>query len=105
MTELAGKVALVTAAAGAGVGQATARRLAVAGAHVVVTDVHERRTHEESASIAADHPGTTVVGLPMAAGHRGQVDAVIAEVTRTLGPVQILVNNAAINVVGSIFDY
>ena len=29
----------------------------------------------------------------------------IGEVTRTLGPVQILVNNAAVNVVGSIFDY
>ena len=29
----------------------------------------------------------------------------IGEVTRTLGPVQILVNNAAVNVIGSIFDY
>jgi NAD(P)-dependent dehydrogenase (short-subunit alcohol dehydrogenase family) len=103
--EFEGRVALVTAAAGAGIGQATARRLAAAGARVVVTDVHERRTREVTAAIAADHPDTTVIGLPMDAGDRDQIDAVVDEVTRTLGPVQILVNNAAINVVGSIFDY
>ena len=104
-TEFDGRIALVTAAAGAGIGQATARRLAAGGARVVVTDVHERRTREVAAAIAADHSGTTVVGLPMDAGDREQIDAVIAEVTRTLGPVQILVNNAAVNVIGSIFDY
>jgi 3-oxoacyl-[acyl-carrier protein] reductase len=103
--EFDGRVALVTAAAGAGIGQATARRLAAGGARVVVTDIHERRTREVAAAVAADHPDTTVVGLPMDAGDRAQIDDVIAEVTRTLGPVQILVNNAAVNVVGSIFDY
>ena len=41
----------------------------------------------------------------MDSGDRDQIDAVIGEVTGTLGPVQILVNNAAVNVVGSIFDY
>ncbi len=105
MSEFDGRVALVTAAAGAGIGQATARRLAAGGARVVVTDIHERRTREVAAAIAADQPDTTVVGLPMDAGDREQIDAVCAEVTRTLGPVQILVNNAAVNVLGSIFDY
>ncbi|HZP31508.1 MAG TPA: SDR family NAD(P)-dependent oxidoreductase [Acidimicrobiia bacterium] len=100
-----GRVALVTGAAGKGVGQATARRLAAGGARVVVTDVHERRTREVAAAIAADFPGTTVVGLPMDAGDRAQIDDVVATVDDTLGPVQILVNNAAVNVVGSIFDY
>ncbi len=41
----------------------------------------------------------------MDAGDRGAIDAAIAQVGEELGPVQILVNNAAINVVGSIFDY
>ena len=100
-----GRIALVTGAAGAGVGQATARRLAAGGARVVVTDVHERRTREVAAAIAADHPETTVVGYPMDAGDRAQIDDVVAAVTETLGPIQILVNNAAVNVVGSIFDY
>ena len=104
-TEFDGRIALVTAAAGAGIGQATARRLAEGGARVVVTDIHERRTREVAAAIAADHPDTTVIGLPMDAGDRAHIDDVVGEVTRRLGPVQILVNNAAVNVIGSIFDY
>jgi NAD(P)-dependent dehydrogenase (short-subunit alcohol dehydrogenase family) len=104
-TEFDGRIALVTAAAGAGIGQATARRLAEGGARVVVTDIHERRTREVAGAIAADHPDTTVIGLPMDAGDRAHIDDVVGEVTRTLGPVQILVNNAAVNVIGSIFDY
>jgi NAD(P)-dependent dehydrogenase (short-subunit alcohol dehydrogenase family) len=41
----------------------------------------------------------------MDAGDREQIEHVVATVSRTLGAVQILVNNAAINVMGSIFDY
>jgi len=103
--EFGGRVALITAAAGAGIGQATARRLAAGGATVVVTDIHERRTREVSAAIQADYPKTRVVGHVLDAGDRAQIDRVIGEVSRTLGPVQILVNNAAVNVMGSIFDY
>jgi NAD(P)-dependent dehydrogenase (short-subunit alcohol dehydrogenase family) len=104
-TEFGGRVALVTAAAGAGIGQAIARRLAAGGARVVVTDIHARRTEEVSASIAADFPGTTVVGHRLDAGNRSEIDAVVSEVAGSLGPIQILVNNAAINVVGSIWNY
>jgi 3-oxoacyl-[acyl-carrier protein] reductase len=103
--EFAGRVALVTAAAGQGIGQAIARRFAAGGACVVVTDLHERRTKEVAAAIARDFPDTTVVGYPLDAGDRDQIDRVIDDVTASLGPVQILVNNAAVNVVGSIFDY
>lgn len=103
--EFAGRVALVTAAAGQGIGQAVARRLAAGGATVVVTDIHPGRTRSVAEAIAADHPGTTVVGLPMDAGDRDRVDEVVDEVTATLGPIRVLVNNAAINVMGSIFDY
>jgi 3-oxoacyl-[acyl-carrier protein] reductase len=103
--EFAGRVALVTAAAGKGIGQATARRLAAGGARVVVTDIHRARTQQVTAAIAADYPATTVVGYPLDAGDRDQIDAVVDAVSASLGPVQVLVNNAALNVVGSIFDY
>jgi 3-oxoacyl-[acyl-carrier protein] reductase len=102
---LKGRVALVTAAAGQGIGQAIARRFAAGGAAVVVTDVHERRTHEVAQKIALDHPATTVLGLPMDAGDRAAIDAALAEIERRLGPVTVLVNNAALNILGSIFDY
>jgi NAD(P)-dependent dehydrogenase (short-subunit alcohol dehydrogenase family) len=103
--DFAGRVALVTAAAGAGIGQAVARRLASGGASVVVTDIHERRTHEVAEAIARDYPDVPVVGYAMDASDRDRIDEVVAEVSGSLGPIQILVNNAAINVVGSIFDY
>jgi 3-oxoacyl-[acyl-carrier protein] reductase len=103
--EFAGRVALVTAAAGRGIGQAVARRLAAGGARVVVTDIHVARTKQVTEAIAADYPAATVVGYPMDAGDREQIDAVVGEVSASLGPVQILVNNAAVNVTGSIFSY
>jgi len=43
---LAGRGAVVTAAAGSGIGFATARRLLEEGARVVVSDRHERRLGE-----------------------------------------------------------
>src|SRR5207248_3222167 len=67
-SEFGGRVALVTAAAGKGIGQAIARRLADGGATVVVTDIHPARTQRVAAEIAADHPGATVVGHPRDAG-------------------------------------
>ncbi len=103
--EFAGQVALVTAAAGQGIGQAIARRFAAGGATVVVTDIHERRTKEVAAAIAEDFPAVTVVGYPMDAGDRAQIDAVVDAVVDAHGSIAILVNNAAVNVVGSIFDY
>jgi len=102
--EFKSKVALVTGAAGAGIGQATARRLAAGGATVIVTDSHERRTKEVTQAIANEYK-TTVVGFVMDVTNRNQVDEVLTEVNCTYGPVQILVNNAAINILGDIFEY
>jgi len=104
-SEFEGHVALVTAAAGAGIGQAVARRLAAGGASLVVSDIHERRTKEVREAIARDYPKVRVAGYAMDVSDRERIDEVVADVARTLGPIRILVNNAAINVVGSIFDY
>jgi NAD(P)-dependent dehydrogenase (short-subunit alcohol dehydrogenase family) len=104
-SEFAGRIALVTAAAGAGIGQAVARRLAAGGADVVVTDVHEGRTRDVAGAVARDFPGVRVVGHVLDVSNRARADEVVAAVTSELGPIRILVNNAAINVVGSIFDY
>ena len=43
---LAGKTVLVTAAAGTGIGFATAKRCVEEGARVVISDIHERRLGE-----------------------------------------------------------
>jgi 3-oxoacyl-[acyl-carrier protein] reductase len=104
-TEFDGAVALVTAAAGMGIGQAVARRFADGGARVVVTDIHERRTREVTKAMAEDYPDREIVGYPMDAGDRDAIDGVIEQVLEKFGAIDIVVNNAAVNVLGSIFDY
>lgn len=101
---IAGRVAMVTGAAGAGLGQAVARALALAGAHVVVTDVHAGRTDEVAAKIAVEHPDVTVIGMPLDAGDPDAIVEVASAVLERLGPIQILVNNAALNHMGSVFE-
>jgi 3-oxoacyl-[acyl-carrier protein] reductase len=100
-----GRLALVTGAAGSGIGKATARRLAAEGASVVVTDVHPGRTATAAAEIQDEFPGVRVVGRPMDAGDRAAIDDVVGTVTADLGPIDLLVNNAAVNVLGLVVDY
>ncbi len=102
--EFTGRVALVTGGAGMGIGQAIARRLAEGGATVIVTDSNERRTKEVAEAIASDYDAT-VAGLPMDVTDRAQIADVLAEVAEKYGPVRILVNNAALNILGDLFEY
>jgi 3-oxoacyl-[acyl-carrier protein] reductase len=89
---LEGRVALVTGAGSAqGIGFATARALAERGAAVAVTSttdrIHERvRELQDSDATAFG----TVADLTAAAAP----DSLIAEVTKALGPIDVLVNNA-----------
>lgn len=103
--EFGDRVALVTAAAGAGVGQAVARRLLAGGARVAVTDSHARRTAEVTTRLAEEFPGDRVVGVPIDVGVTADIDAGLRRVEDALGPVQILVNNAAVNWPGPVWDY
>ncbi len=101
---LAGRVALVTGAAGDGIGQAADRRLAGLGASVALNDIHERRCKAVAADIGAGSEapvGPYVFDI----ADRAAVDDALSAATAELGPIDILVNNAAINVQGSIFDY
>ena len=57
-----------------------------------------------AASIAADHGGRAV-GVVLDAGDRAGIAEVTARVAAQLGPITVLVNNAAYNIMGPIFDY
>jgi NAD(P)-dependent dehydrogenase (short-subunit alcohol dehydrogenase family) len=100
-----GRVALVTGAAGGGIGEATARRLAREGAVVAVTDAHAARTHAAVQALRADPRSGVVIGHPLDVGDRRQIDDVIRAVEDQVGTVDILVNNAAVNVLGPLSDY
>ena len=60
---LAGKVAVVTAAAGTGIGFATAKRCAEEGAVVAISDRHERRLAESAAELS-ELTGRETVAVP-----------------------------------------
>lgn len=93
---LDGRVALVTGGAGEGLGQAATRRLAADGAIVVVADNHARRTHE-AASLLSEEMGAQVHGLVLDVADRAACSAAITQLSNSIGPVEILVNNAAVN--------
>ena len=87
------RVALVTGAA-AGIGAACARRLASDGAKVGVLDLDEARCADTIASIEAE--GGTAIALGADISDRAQVNAAIAKLRSKLGPITVLVNNAAV---------
>jgi NAD(P)-dependent dehydrogenase (short-subunit alcohol dehydrogenase family) len=103
MRGLAGKVVLITGAAGAGIGQATARRCAEEGCIVVVTDIHPRRNEEVTRELAGLY-GSKVMGFVMDIANRKQVDDVFAQVIERCGHIDVLVNNAAINLLAGIAE-
>jgi dehydrogenase/reductase SDR family protein 4 len=91
---LRGKVAIVTGG-GRGIGKAIAGRLAGAGANVVIASrklENLQQTAEEFATLA----GKTV---PIAChvGRAADLENLVRETEKQLGPVDILVNNSATN--------
>jgi 3-oxoacyl-[acyl-carrier protein] reductase len=87
------KVAVVTAAAGVGIGAAVARRLAADGLDVVVTDSHERRAHEAAARLG-EEVGRDVLALTLDVTDFDSAGAVMQQVVDQRGRLDVLVNNA-----------
>lgn len=87
------KVAVVTAAAGAGIGAAVARRLARDGFDVVITDAHERRAGELAARLGAEH-GRDFLALPLDVTDPDAVATTIDTIAERRGSISVLVNNA-----------
>ena len=75
---LAGKVVVVTAAAGTGIGSAVARRCLEEGAQVVISDRHERRLGEAHDGAGAPTTGDRVHVAALRRHRREQVEALIA---------------------------
>lgn len=92
---LAGKIVLVTAAAGTGIGSSVARRALMEGADVVVSDYHERRLGETREQLAGLGLGR-VESLVCDVTSTTAVDAMIAGTVAALGRLDVLVNNAGL---------
>ena len=94
---LAGKVAVVTAAAGTGIGHATARRFLMEGATVVVSDAHERRLGEAATELAGLTPdGEPPLAVTCDVTVEDQVQNLFAAAVAAHGRVDVVVNNAGL---------
>jgi gluconate 5-dehydrogenase len=92
--DLAGRVALVTGG-GSGLGFAIARGLADAGARVVING--RNRAKLDAAATTLAEAGINARVVPFDVTDEAAVAAGFAAVERDVGPVDILVNNAAVN--------
>ncbi len=94
---LNGKSALVTAAAGAGIGFAVAKRFAEEGCRaLMISDIHARRLAETAAKIKAETAIAEVHSLLCDVTREDQVQTLVATAEDRLGGVDILFNNAGL---------
>jgi 3-oxoacyl-[acyl-carrier protein] reductase len=86
---LEGLGVVVTAAAGSGIGSATARRCLEEGARVIIADRHERRLAETAAELG-------VTGIPCDVTDEAAVQNLVDAAARELGGIDVWVNNAGL---------
>lgn len=92
---LAGKTVLITAAAGTGIGFATAKRCAEEGATVMISDIHERRLGEATiklADVCGKRPPSRICNVTREADVQALIDGAVAE----MGSIDVLINNAGL---------
>jgi 3-oxoacyl-[acyl-carrier protein] reductase len=100
---LDGRTVVVTAAAGTGIGFATARRCALEGATVLISDLHERRLREAADRLEEEtsrRPATALCNVT----NDDEVRALVATAIAELGHVDVWMNNAGLGGNAAIVD-
>ena len=89
------KVSIITGAAN-GIGFATAEKFAAEGAVVVVVDLNMGAVDKAVEALRATRPHGEIVGYTVDVTQRPQVDAMVADLVKRFGRIDVLVNNAGI---------
>jgi short-subunit dehydrogenase len=90
-----GGVILITGAS-AGIGRELARQLASRARVLVLVARRSERLQSLRSELLAAHPGLTVRVTPCDLSDPVAVDAMLAEVAREVGPIDVLINNAGV---------
>ncbi|OBX18273.1 short-chain dehydrogenase [Erythrobacter sp. QSSC1-22B] len=94
--DLTGKVAIVTGSS-RGIGKAIAEELAAHGARVVISSRKQEVCDEVAAAINAEHGAGRAIAVAASISDKGQLEDLFAQTKEQLGPVDILICNAASN--------
>ena len=97
MNRLAGKVAMVTGA-GRGIGAAIALAFAREGASVVLAELDIDTARATAERIAAEVSGARVLAVKTDVTQSASVKEAVTQTETAFGPLDVLVNNAGINV-------
>ncbi len=102
---LKGKSVLITAAAGAGIGFAAARRVVEEGCRgVVISDIHPRRLDEAVAKLRQETGSELIYGKLANVTSEDEVQALVDDAEARLGGVDVLINNAGLGGTKRIVD-
>jgi NAD(P)-dependent dehydrogenase (short-subunit alcohol dehydrogenase family) len=97
---LAGKTAVISGAAGPrGIGFATAKTFAAQGARVAILDIDGKAAAEAAAQLGKGH-----VGIACDVTNKADCDRAVADVLKTFGQVDILINNAGVTQAIKVWD-
>ena len=96
------KAVIITAAAGSGIGFATAKRCAEEGAKVLLSDTHEKRLSTSVASLHSEN--YEAYGLPCDVTKEKEVQSLIDFGIAEFGSVDVMINNAGLGGQSDLID-
>jgi NAD(P)-dependent dehydrogenase (short-subunit alcohol dehydrogenase family) len=100
--DLSGRVAIVTGGS-KGLGEAMAAGLASAGANLMLVSRHEDEVRQAAKTIAEEYP-VRAIGIAADVTQQSEVADMVARCVSEFGRIDILLNNAGINIRGPIDD-